>query len=283
MAVDDKAGDQVINTLQLLFQTAVQEPSNSSSASALAHIDQSSGLNIRQRLGIYQYGYSLRLLECMRAEYPLLATAFSPDWFDTMARHYLSTNPSISTNLNDLSSGFPAFLQRDRPDRDQLEKDKAYDFLINLAEFERAKIETSRGKGSEGSEVEQFLKIESSNLHLLKVHLAENVRVIKAKFDLLSYLKNATCENFNFVERDQYIVVCRENYHLSHFEVSDWQFDLVREFRCSSNVSKAIETVSQAYPSQPVYGLALIFLTQLAMNGALTVCSDDSMDAFIIS
>jgi hypothetical protein len=269
MLIDDKAAKKTLNSVQSLFLEAIQKPNEANSTRAVGHIHNGVGLNAGQRLGIYQRGYNLRLLECMRAEYPLLSNAFSADWFDQMALHYLLANPSCSTSLNDLSVGFPAFLRNDRPDKNQQEKVNAFDFLISLAEFERAKIETSRGKGSEGTDVEQFLSIETTDLNCLEVRLADNVRIVHAQFDLLSYLERVDSDQIDHIEHDQFIIVCRENYCLRYFEISAWQFDLVRELEGSRGIGGVIEGIAQAYPSQPIYGLAPVFLTQLAMKGAV--------------
>jgi len=275
MALRDRSSIPVLQSLQQLFQAAIQNPNQLNSRRVMANVCDNTGLDSGRRLGIYQQGYRLRLLECLRAEFPILARAFSPEWFELMATHFLACHPSMSTNLNDLSAQFPAFLQSDRPDKNEKRKDKAYDFLINLAEFERAKIETSRGRGSEEAEHVQFLEIDAMALSLGRVSLAGNVRIIKVKFDLLAYLNKESDVCLEFIERDQFIVVCRHDYRVNYIEILEWQYDLLRELQVNQNADAVIEIISRAHPHHSIDVLVSIFLTQLAMRGAfLGVAAD---------
>ena len=95
------------------------------SADAQAHIDvspaqiesvieRSSHQTSVERLEIYAGAYYARLLECLRAEYPIMAEAMGTELFDEFAVEYLQHYPSHSYTLNDLgrisevSGGEPA-------------------------------------------------------------------------------------------------------------------------------------------------------------------------------
>src|SRR5215831_15596673 len=101
-------------------------------------------------LQIYARGYWLRLLECLRADYPGLAKMLGDDLFNFFARSYLQSNPSTSPTLYDLGAGLPAFLERTQPKDTPEDERIQMRFVLDLARVERAVAEVTRGKGLEG-------------------------------------------------------------------------------------------------------------------------------------
>src|SRR5678816_1207122 len=51
------------------------------------------GLTARERLSIYASGYVARLLECMRADFPVLRGFIGDSVFDAFAKAYIVTEP----------------------------------------------------------------------------------------------------------------------------------------------------------------------------------------------
>ena len=51
------------------------------------------GLSARERLAVYTSGYVLRLLECMRADFPVLHGFVGDSVFDAFAKAYIITLP----------------------------------------------------------------------------------------------------------------------------------------------------------------------------------------------
>ena len=104
----------------------------------------------RARLAIYAGGYRLRLLECMRAAYPLLGAALGERLFDAFALDYIHAHPSTSYTLHDLGAGFAGHLAASMPDRAGETDGGAWaDFMIALATFERALYAVYDGPGDE--------------------------------------------------------------------------------------------------------------------------------------
>src|SRR5260370_29904420 len=62
------------------------------------------GLSARERLAVYTGGYVLRLLECMRADFPVLCGFVGDSVFDTFAKAYVITMPPGSHSLYDLGA-----------------------------------------------------------------------------------------------------------------------------------------------------------------------------------
>lgn len=118
-------------------------------ADAIVHAD---GLPPQARLGIYAGGYRLRLLECMRAAFPLLQAALGERLFDAFALDYIATHPSRSHTLHALGAGFATHLGATRPARSDTDDGDWADFMIALATFERALCEVYDGPGDEHRE-----------------------------------------------------------------------------------------------------------------------------------
>ena len=101
----------------------------------------------RARLAIYARSYVLRLAECLRAEFPVLAAMVGPEVFNLFAGAYLGACPSRSPSLYDLGAGFADYLAATRPPG----ADGPLAALpADLARLERAIAECGRAAGLEG-------------------------------------------------------------------------------------------------------------------------------------
>jgi len=101
----------------------------------------------RARLAIYAKSYGLRLAECLRAEFPVLAAMVGPEVFNLFAGAYLGAHPSRSPSLYDLGAGFAGYLAATRPPG----ADGPLAALpADLARLERAIAESGRAAGLEG-------------------------------------------------------------------------------------------------------------------------------------
>ncbi|MGH8931509.1 MAG: HvfC/BufC family peptide modification chaperone [Egibacteraceae bacterium] len=134
--------------VQQWMQAALLHPE---AAGADRMIRASSRLSAEQRLSIYQRGYRLRLLECMRALYPALRHLLGPEVFDWFALDHLDAHPSRSYTLLHLDDRFVEHLRATRPDRDlSPERREVWpDFVIDLARLERTFNEVYNAAGTE--------------------------------------------------------------------------------------------------------------------------------------
>lgn len=104
-----------------------------------------------ERLAIYQRGYRLRLLECLRGSFPALCHLLGQELFEAFAEDYLAACPSRSYTLFRVGQRFVDHLERTRPDRDRrvVEREAWVDLVIDLARFERVFTEVYHGPGTE--------------------------------------------------------------------------------------------------------------------------------------
>ncbi len=226
------------------------------------------GIDIRRRLGIYHNGYFSRLLQCMRAEFSLLHGALSSDWFDEMALRYLTFCPPRSGNLNDLGASFPDFLESDRPDKNDIQKTPAFDFLISLARLERLKAEVGRGPGIETLDLSVFNNIEYNDFKTMSLVTAPSLKLLATSFDLFSYNSQSRRTSNNLPEqKPQYLAIYRQNYAVKIEPICQWQFEFLT-LACQNGLNNSVaeiqNTVQLRFPDVNIYGHLPVWLMHCA-------------------
>ncbi len=141
-----------LDAIQGWLQNALISPGSTSCQEIEKHLRPSAQLKAAQRLGIYQRSYYLRLLQCMREQFPALCHALGDQLFTDFAREYLQAYPSESYTLYELGRRFPQYLEQTRPDKDDLQqaRESWVDFMIDLARFERQLFVLFDAPGHEG-------------------------------------------------------------------------------------------------------------------------------------
>jgi hypothetical protein len=191
------------------------------------------GLSARERLGVYTGGYVLRLLECMRADFPVLRGFVGDPVFDPFARAYLITRPPGSPSLYDLGAGFPQFLEETKPDGGRFDAATSamLDLPPELARVERARAEVMRARGTEddppSAEPLSPFAVFGDELTL---EATPCLRLLELKFPLADFLKSsdggghpdppAPCAAL--------VAVGRSNYRVHVEEVTPWQFAFLK-------------------------------------------------------
>ncbi|MEP6931006.1 MAG: DNA-binding domain-containing protein, partial [Flavobacterium sp.] len=110
----------------------------SDAASVEDVICHSKKLTAREHLAIYQRSYIARLRNCMSQQFSALEYGLGEAIFCAFADDYLASKPSYNYNLSFLGAHFSEYLQSNRPDAEQEQKEDWIDFMIELADFEYA-------------------------------------------------------------------------------------------------------------------------------------------------
>ncbi len=141
-----------LSTIQRWMHDALVDPSSVCASAIHARLLPSAALSAAQGLAIYQRGYGLRIVSCMRQQFPALCHALGAALFDDFVADYIRAMPPESHTLYDLGRRFPGFLDSQRPDRDAPEQEREtwIDFMIDLARFERALFVLFDAEGREG-------------------------------------------------------------------------------------------------------------------------------------
>jgi hypothetical protein len=219
------------------------------------------GLSAHKRLSIYTSGYALRLLECMRADFPVLRNFVGDSVFDAFARAYIISEPPKSPSLFDLSAGFPRFLEETKPQHPQLnEKLSALlDLPPQLAQLERARADVMRAPGTEheplGTEPLSPLAVFSEDVML---QATPCLRLLKLKFPLVDFLKRS-----DQGQRPEppapgvsFVALGRSNYHVHIEEITAWQSAFLKACEHPVSLYFAVQCAAGESGKEPAFMLA---------------------------
>ncbi|MCW3070750.1 MAG: hypothetical protein JWO44_640 [Bacteroidetes bacterium] len=190
-------------------------------------------LSAEGKIHVYARGYVLRLMECMRADYPLLRNLMGEELFDTFAQAYLVQVPSHSASLFDLGENFPAFLKASQPPKTNSAEDGImFDLPVELAQVERIRSEVTRSKGLEG--MEDQLPEEDPLFYFLgtsSFRTSPCLRLLSLKFELTGFVK--TVERGEAAstpaKKDNFLAISRKNYSVNMQELEAWQWHYLQE------------------------------------------------------
>ena len=220
------------------------------------------GLSAPERLAVYTGGYVLRLLECMRADFPVLRGFVGDSVFDAFAKAYVITMPPASHSLYDLGADFPRFLEETKPKNWELDDgiSAMLDLPSELARLERARAEVMRAPGTEDDPLaaEPLSPFEVFGEGPM-VQATPCLRLLEMKFPLVEFLKSSDmrerAEPFGAPEsravpdppaaRTSFVAVGRSNYRVHVEEISLWQFAFLR----------ACERPTSSYPAVQIAAL----------------------------
>jgi hypothetical protein len=139
-----------LSQLQTWLQGAIMDPAEAGDVADF--VVATSRLPAARRLAIYQHGYLTRLIDCLRAHYPVVRRLLGAELFTEFARDYLRARPSRSYTLETLGAGFADHLAATRPDAMSPEREPWVDLLLDVVRFERAFTEAHAAAGAEFSE-----------------------------------------------------------------------------------------------------------------------------------
>lgn len=207
------------------------------------------GLSARERLAVYTGGYVLRLLECMRADFPVLRSFVGDSVFDAFAKAYIITIPPGSHSLYDLGADFSRFLEVTKPKGDRLDAELSVmlDLPPELARIERARAEVMRARGTEEDPPAEPLSPFAIFGERLTLQATPCLRLLELKFPLVEFLKSSDRDDRPAppAPRDSLVAIGRADYRLHLEEVSPWQFAFLR----------ACERPTPLYPAVQVAAL----------------------------
>jgi hypothetical protein len=265
--MSDKTLD--LSRVEQWMQTVIMHPEGIqkgiASEDARQHIDvrpdeienvvtRSKALTAADRLAIYSRAYHARLLECLRAEFPVLLHALGTELFDQFAFDYLEMHPSQTYTLARLGERFPGYLADTRPDRDapQDSRESWPDFIIDLATLEREFSEVFDGPGVEGqplvaeSQVSELL--ESARWPEARLVTVPCLRLLTFRYPVNGYFVAARRnENPDLPEPAlTFLAVTRRDYSVFLYELSREQYELLSALIAGESVAQAINRAAAA-------------------------------------
>ena len=208
------------------------------------------GISARERLSVYTIGYVLRLLECLRADFPVTRGFVGDSVFDAFAKAYLITMPPVSHSLYDLGADFPRFLEETKPKNWALDAgiSTMLDLPPELARIERARAEVLRALGTEDDPpTAEPLSPFAVFAEAPTLQATPCLRLLEMKFPLVDFLRSSDigAPAETPAPRASLVAMGRSNYRFHMQEISLLQFAFLR----------ACERPTSTYPAVRVAAL----------------------------
>ncbi len=207
-------------------------------------IERSSHQTSVERLEIYSGAYYARLLECLRAEYPIMAKAMGAELFDEFAVEYLGRYPSHSYTLNDLGGNFPKFLAETRPT--SADEDNSWlDFLVDLAKLEWCFSEVFDGPGAENQRLlglDQLRGLSADSWTETRLVPVPCLRVLRLDFPVQVYYRaiRDTAEASPPEREPTWLAISRRNFVVRHHALAPIEAEILGAILAGATVGEAI-------------------------------------------
>lgn len=188
---------------------------------------------MHRRLDIYAAGYVMRLVECLKSEYPILCAYMGDEFFETFAKAYIVAVPSKNWSLYYLGQGFAGFLEQTRP-RGANAPDQAAFYAIpaQIARFERAKAEALLAEGPEDTHSPSPGVVEYELACLqgtLTVRRPPCLRLLRLDYPILDLVDRVEQSGDSPLPQAQetLVAVSRVSFQLQVTELSPWQYSFL--------------------------------------------------------
>ncbi len=207
-------------------------------ADALRQIEQyllpNAYLSAGQAIAIYRQGYVARLMECLRADYPVLRFFLGEDLFTHFATEYIDAHPPSSYSLFELGAQFPWFLHDSCPlPSDLSEQQRTQCMLaILIAKFERVLLQTQR------AEYQTPIALQEPDYHSKQALLESRVRIPnicvlgESTHNLPEYFqqvkaKHTGAPDISPQQVPTLIAISRSHFQVHMHSINVWQYALI--------------------------------------------------------
>lgn len=217
-------------------------------------IGRSSAQTSVERLAIYSHAYFARLLDCLKAEFPVLASAVGDELFDELMVGYLRRSPSRSYTLTRLGAGVASYLAETCP---ASSGDTSWpDFLIDLADLEWQFAEVFDGPGVEREQLltaETLENMTPERWPQARLVTVPCLRVASFRYRIADYYLalREKADAAPPVRADSWLAITRRNYTVRHYPLSRFEFELLAELIAGRPVGAAVESAAAFGDSDP--------------------------------
>lgn len=234
-----------LKDLQDWMQKSLILPSLTDGKTTSKLIRASSQLSSRDKLGIYQRSYYLRLLKCMDEQFPALRQALGEELFKDFSCEYLKRYPSESYTLYHLGHRFPQYLEASRPDRDlpQSEREEWIDFMIDLAHWEQDLFVMYDAPGHEGKE-------------FASADIADDQLILQPCFSLHQYRFPVSWYYLELREgnesqlparEDSWVALIRKDFLTRIFPIPHISYEFLKKISNGMSIEEALRNIVQEY------------------------------------
>ena len=243
-------------------------------------------ISAQQRVDIYAAGYVLRLVDCLRCEFSLLAQYMGDSLFSTFAKAFIVTVPSKSWSLYYLGEQFAEFLAQTKPQGIiDVAQQTMVDLPAQIALFERTKSEVLVAQGLEKNVTATELSIEQQMLTCLvnnnDIQAAPCLRVITLDYPILELISQIEAciaklevmpdELILPIQQPCYLALTRIHYRFRVWSLAHWQYLLLGFCIQGSSFNMAIKqtALQLEVSSDELTSDAMMWLPQAINMGLL--------------
>jgi len=197
----------------------------------------SATLTARERVGVYQDMYAVRLSEALEADYPALAHFLGARRWAGLVRAYLRDHPSTSYTLNVLGRELPEWLRQ----ADSLPR---RGFCHDLARLEWAMTEAFDAEETSRLGEADLAAVPPSAWPSTRLVAGAAVRLLELRWNASAWLdstKDDRHEHSRPCRRDSWVVVFRHDYAVHRRELPRPAFRLLSDLASGIPVGDALE------------------------------------------
>jgi hypothetical protein len=241
--------EQELNQIQAWMQEVVMHPGGVEHGAERGRIETvilpSATQTSAERLEVYSRAYFTRLVECLRAEFPILSRAVGEELFDEFAVDYLIRHPSRSYTLGRLGEAFAEYLVQSCPAGDG----GWPEFLANLAMLEWSINVVFDGPGPENRQpldVEAIRAVAPERWGETGLVVTPALKLLRLDYPVHHYyqaLRDGE-DPAPPVRQQTYLAISRRNYVVRRYEISRAQYDLLSALEDGVTVARAIERLA---------------------------------------
>jgi hypothetical protein len=230
-----------------------------------------------KRVDIYASGYVLRLVECLKMEYALLADFMGEPLFEMFAKAHIVTIPSSSWTLTHLGKKFPEYLEKTKP-TGKIPADKLafIEIPYDIACYERAKAMAMSAVGLEELNIApnelSLLAMFGCDFNTTTFKTPECLQLLSLQYPVHQLKSGQHMSEYSKITKTAtYLAVSRNQYRLQIIALSQWQYELLSA--CEGEISFAnaakIAANKCAETTQSILAKLLTWLPEAKGKGCL--------------
>jgi len=196
----------------------------------------SATLTARERLGVYQDMYALRMSEALETDYPALAHFLGRERWEALVRDYLQVHPSTSYTLNVLGRSLPAWL-REAPSLPRR------GFCHDLARLEWAMTEAFDAEDSPPLGEAALAAVSPADWPRVRLVPGASVRLLDMRWNAAAWFDSTKDERHDHPRprrQDSWLVVHRQGYAVTRRELARPAFRLLQDLASGMTVGDAL-------------------------------------------
>ncbi len=230
-----------LDELQKWMHAALIVPQSGTAKDARTRLTTSPRLTAAEGLAIYQRSYALRIAACMREQFPALCHALGEDLFNDFVAEYIRDAPPESYTLYDLGRRFAGYLQHSRPD--QASPEPWFDFMVDLAAFERLVFTVFDCDGSEG------LPLATADTPQAALRVQPSLRVGQYRYPVAWYyhqIRDGASPEIPNAEHNA-VAIVRKDYQTTTFPIAPTHAVFLQNLQGGASIPEALAKVAESF------------------------------------